>query len=485
MICPKCSFDQSDAYECIKCGVVIAKYLTLRKRREESDNKLPALAPPPAILTEDTLWEEAPRGSDEESQQIWGEIHYIKADTSLLTQTLRGLQERQEDLSQAIAQCASQPDVKKMSQDIAEVSHALGAMYTTMNDLSVILESLSAVATGYPQLAQEVDRLKNERAQPVPADPNAVGMQRLVTQLSGEIEALKDHVANHPAPTASPESWSTELADLRSELTFLQSEWQQTKETMTDLRQREAEHTQLATDLFELRHEVAALRRELADLKASVQAQTTPEWDEIRAQFRAEMQSLSASGATDVLSRLESIFRQEVNALHERVDTLAAKLEGMGELKASLAGLSEQLQQVGATPVITPETPLEALRERFEALAPRVAELDEVKASLADLSQRLERSETPRAELTALAPRVETLEVFRQNVTKTLEKLSGPGAPDTQLGSLKQWAERLQPGADARTLPEAGAEWREVKEDIKLIKLLLSDFMKQSQKSAQ
>ena len=39
LICPNCDYEQIDTDECVKCGVIISKYVTIKKKRGAAEEK--------------------------------------------------------------------------------------------------------------------------------------------------------------------------------------------------------------------------------------------------------------------------------------------------------------------------------------------------------------------------------------------------------------------------------------------------------------
>ena len=195
----------------------------------------------------------------------------------------------------------------------------------------------------------------------------------------------------------------------------------------------------------------------------------------------------------------QDLLRERLDTLHGRLEDLlpmlvqcaaTADVQRLSEdclrLASALDALSTRVTELDALKAAGPDErpqPAEwadALRDRLDALTPRVAELDQLKATLYHLAGRMEQMPQPAAEMAGLAPRVKTLESFQEGMTKVLEKYAGPGPLETQLESLLSWIERAQAPADGASTPGPPAGWRELRDDIKLIKCLLSDFIKRA-----
>jgi len=39
IICPNCDYEQTDIDECVKCGVIISKYVAIQKKRGAAEEK--------------------------------------------------------------------------------------------------------------------------------------------------------------------------------------------------------------------------------------------------------------------------------------------------------------------------------------------------------------------------------------------------------------------------------------------------------------
>ncbi|MBI1745742.1 MAG: hypothetical protein HYR55_04040 [Acidobacteria bacterium] len=479
MICAKCGFDQMDSRECIRCGVVIAKYLVAMKRRESLDNKpSPSLRavmdyPPPA---------DAPQGlrsSAEESSNLWEEQQYLKADMGLLTDGLRSLQTRADHLEKTTGECAKASALQRVIDDMAEISHKVSAIHAGMVDLARIHENLRAAADLYPSLVQELDKVKSDVDQALTRNASFEEIQRLVSTVSTDVNLVKDRMDVDAIQNHSAKDCNEKLANMASRIDTLHAELQEMSGMLSRGNLHEMTHAPVAGEIMDLKLIVSQLQEDLSELRRSPHSSAPPNWEALREEWLVDAKRLILSEVQQLSSRwVEQLQAQVLLNLNNRLDTLTPTASETRAVQEDLAGLSERVQSVESTLSHKMAMDLSLLQQRIDTLSPKIEAVDRLESTVAEHARLINGCQSEGRELTAIVSRMETLESLPTSGAQTLERSPDLVAPDTQLESLKRWSTRVQPGSLSRNSTQATLDLCELKDDIKVIKVLVSDLVK-------
>ncbi len=429
MNCPKCGFVQEERVDCIKCGVVFAKFYALRA------SETPASLTPPEPphggtgFVEETHIPELTdlfevRQGLRDLQQRFNDLEFERAERRQIRGDIRALEARiQENLARMATR---QEEIDKQVNALASKPAA-----PTLQDLDAL--RLEVRAINAELLQKNLERIESRlltHAEKLSAVTDT-GFLELIPTLEGRLTALESRIAGlaDGMATAHPEVDKAQLDDLRASLqnvTVRYAEIGGLKKNHLVLRDM-IESLQQTTEGF--RNEaVAGNSAKIAELEKEVLA--------LRAEVRRAYQrveNLETTGlqikqplGLDPLKEISSL-REELAtagriraAEHDRIQSEVGALQGkVSETLQTLTALPEKLESFSSQ--------IRRLDQQYQPLTAGLAAvtgaIDGTPQMIADLSRDLT---TLQEGFTQLQVRVQAMQ---EGLVPQAPSLADPGLP--------------------------------------------------------
>ncbi len=382
MNCPKCGFTQEERADCIKCGVVFAKFMAHYVPEPASP---PEFSEPPAQVAGTYEEVQAPDVPDflelqqnlRDLQKRFSELEFERAERRRIRSEIRALDERlsliatrQEDAERQLTESASP------SSDPSPFKNDLDQLASEMRSLDI------------PSLRGRLDEVENRLqigADVFAARTNAP-LQELVPDLGGRLANIEERI------TALVEACSSSPGDETA------AQLETVFKTLDELKTGLQNATAGRTEIGELKKYQLMLRDMFESLRQSVEAPS---------QESANVES----GRLTTLENELSALRTEVRKAHDRVKTLETKspnalqvpdpstMRELSSLKEEVLAISrlraEEHEQVRSQmsrleiEVANRLEGLSQLMDRLETCSSRIQHLDEQYQPLSEIVARL------------------------------------------------------------------------------------------------
>lgn len=325
MICPKCGFDQTEAHECIRCGVVIAKYMSVLKRKEEGESKF---SPVPAPTLEYPSLDTIPidlSGLNEEIKRLSAELHAAKSNGYRLREELGQLQKQTDALTQTASERV--PQIQELRAHLSHVVEQFDALKAGQVELAKSLETTKRLASEYVKTVPEsMERMKGDLAKALNKLVDVDEVKRGLSLIAKEIEHMKKDRKKEMSDNAE---WRNDVDKLRAEVVSLRSELKNALETKT-VDNSEPVAAKFLSQLSDLRSEVDLLKSEIKKLLAE--------------KDKKERKVDSMSIQTDL-----STMKQELSVLSEstkRTKHVGSEIERLKQDVTRALGIEDQLNEL-------------------------------------------------------------------------------------------------------------------------------------------
>ena len=425
MKCPKCGHSQEERLDCVRCGIVFAKYYAMYPQAADllPENQEAVFSPHPAP-TDPLLADvsELRQGVREIASRLT-DVEFERAERNLLRGEIKSVEQKVNELAEdlrnrvlALEEYASNPDPTQVPE-----SGPASALEEMLERLAQIERQVEVLATQAP-----------------PQDTEMAGMIREITTrqdgLEGRLDELiagfrqeweasqssgKDLAELRQAVQSATVRYS-EIGDLKKNHLVLQNEIETLRRDQENSRNQPSNGT--ATRLSQIESEVAALRAELR--------QALKRLESTEAEFPAQLQGAGSSrpagpdsvAFSSALARIEANLEEDKAALSQQKEFLSSEMRRFEDWNQSVStGLQE-----------TNDGLKEACR-RIESLVSDIRVLKQESMQLRTQVQALHQQdrETRPPDLAHQPPAVETdlqdiregmqqIRLFMQNLSRKL-----------------------------------------------------------------
>ena len=345
MKCPKCGHSQEERQDCVRCGIVFAKYYAMypldRDMPPEGQEAMVSSHAVPA----DTLSAEISelRQGVREIASRLSDVEFERAERSLLRGELKsvelGVAELADDLRSRLLALENRPP----DPDPAQMSQGLSG--TALDDLAGRFEQIE-------------EQLQGLAAQARSQDPGTADMIRgIATRQSGLEDRIEKLIAGLQQGGEASQSAEkaleelrqavqsatvrySEIGELKKNHLVLQNEIETLRRDQETLRKQPANGT--PARITQLESEVGALRAELR--------QTLKRLESMEADFAAQLQEVRASapanpdgaGMSSALAQLNANLKEDKAAWAQRSEFLSSELRRFEDWNQSMStGLQE------------------------------------------------------------------------------------------------------------------------------------------------
>ncbi len=350
MKCPKCGHLQEERQDCVRCGIVFAKYYAFHAPEKGGSPEVQEAAPVPGPVPADVLASEVAelRQRLREAMRRLGDVEFERAERNVLRGELKALEHRSAELIEALtgrlqALEARDPgtEIERLREELWD--RELGPFLDRLERLEDGLGRLgSFVAPGSPEepgrdLAARLARIE---------DAMASLSSALTEQVRGPDPDLTRQIDEVRAAVAAAAARCDQVGELGHACVSLQSEVAAVRRDLDALGRRLSEDAvrlgRLESDQALARADAQDAGRKIESLQAALGAQAQ----------EAEARRLAAEevGALrEALAVLEAKFAGELAASARRFETLAADVallrEGARDFGLRLQPLEEKLDR--------------------------------------------------------------------------------------------------------------------------------------------
>lgn len=355
MNCPKCGFVQEDREDCLKCGVVFAKFYALHSMEGSmpaDTHAAPEASPPPAPGPHPSEFDQL-RQSVRDLVRRFNELDFERVERNRLRAEIRTLDQKIEE------------SLERIAASIGDCERRLGETPARkdLEDLRAELESrrVDPIVRAVSQIEERLERLRSEVA--ALADPRILEAVRRLDARQAELEARFAELLagangqDEPGTTVRIRPALQAIEELRASLesvTLRYSEIGELKKNHLVLLSRlealeqsykatgQAAFQGLAGRVTDMEKEVAALRAEVrqalsrAEAIQSAPALQVPDVQPLKAEL-AELHRIRSDESEKM--------RLALGALESKLNESLRPLSGLAERVQSLAGQVKQVEQ--------------------------------------------------------------------------------------------------------------------------------------------